>query len=200
MRPVVRDSHRAQTSVHASRLSLGAGNGTRTRDVQLGRLTLYQLSYSRILYLGHHFGTVWWRGEDSNLRRLSQQIYSLPPLAAREPLPLGAGDGTRTRNLLITNQLLYRLSYASKRLLYKTIFFNTPKIRCQGDSTFASPDPIDHRNDSRKKKIAVHNPFKGNAVYQVPLPVDHEKTPEHQCINNQPEADGGHYTRGCRHR
>ena len=28
----------------------------------------------------------WWRGEDSNLRRLSQQIYSLPPLAAREPL------------------------------------------------------------------------------------------------------------------
>ena len=26
----------------------------------------------------------------------------------------GAGDGTRTRNLLITNQLLYRLSYASR--------------------------------------------------------------------------------------
>ena len=57
---------------------------------------------------------------------------------------LGAGDGTRTRNLLITNQLLCQLSYASKRLLYKTIFFNTAKIGCQGDSTFASPDPIDH--------------------------------------------------------
>jgi hypothetical protein len=28
----------------------------------------------------------WWRGEDSNLRRLSRQIYSLLPLAAREPL------------------------------------------------------------------------------------------------------------------
>ena len=27
----------------------------------------------------------------------------------------GAGDGTRTRNRLITNQLLYRLSYASKK-------------------------------------------------------------------------------------
>jgi hypothetical protein len=26
----------------------------------------------------------------------------------------GAGDGTRTRNRLITNQLLYRLSYASE--------------------------------------------------------------------------------------
>ena len=29
----------------------------------------------------------WWRGEDSNLRRHSQQIYSLPPLAAWVPLP-----------------------------------------------------------------------------------------------------------------
>jgi hypothetical protein len=67
-----------------------------------------------------------------NLRRLSQQIYSLPPLATREPLHLGAGDGTRTRNLLITNQLLYRLSYASKRLLYKTILFSTGKKCCQG--------------------------------------------------------------------
>src|SRR3989337_4089997 len=28
----------------------------------------------------------WWRGEDSNLRRHSQQIYSLPPLAPRGPL------------------------------------------------------------------------------------------------------------------
>ena len=26
----------------------GAGNGVRTRDIQLGRLTLYQLSYSRL--------------------------------------------------------------------------------------------------------------------------------------------------------
>ena len=37
--------------------------------------------------------------------------------------PHGAGDGTRTRNLLITNQLLYRLSYASKRLLYEPKIF-----------------------------------------------------------------------------
>ena len=66
----------------------------------------------------------WWRGEDSNLRRLRRQIYSLLPLAAREPLQLydssGAGDGTRTRNLLITNQLLYRLSYASKPILLQS--------------------------------------------------------------------------------
>ena len=33
-------------------------------------------------------GLVWWRGEDSNLRRLSRQIYSLIPLTAREPLQM----------------------------------------------------------------------------------------------------------------
>ncbi len=34
-------------------------------------------------------------------------------LAPPAPGMNGAGDGTRTRNLLITNQLLYQLSYAS---------------------------------------------------------------------------------------
>ena len=32
----------------------------------------------------------------------------------------GAGDGTRTRNLLITNQLLCQLSYASTKLLHSS--------------------------------------------------------------------------------
>ena len=32
------------------------------------------------------FSIHWWRGKDSNLRRLSRQIYSLIPLTAREPL------------------------------------------------------------------------------------------------------------------
>ncbi len=31
---------------------------------------------------------IWWREKDSNLRRQSRQIYSLIPLAAREPLQL----------------------------------------------------------------------------------------------------------------
>ena len=58
-----------------------------------------------------------------------QQIYSLPPLAAREHSHIsavscrfagycsaagdGAGGRIRTPDLLITNQLLYRLSYTS---------------------------------------------------------------------------------------
>ena len=63
----------------------------------------------------------WWGKVDSNHRRHSQQIYSLSPLATREfphiqlcksGLP-GAGRRTRTPGLLITNQLLYQLSYTS---------------------------------------------------------------------------------------
>ena len=101
-----------------------------------------QLSYSRKFNQPQNPG---WGGEDSNLRRLSRQIYSLFPLATREPprnfgktrlskagqtpnlnlqrrapdflsyqpIRTGAGKGTRTPDLLITNQLLYQLSYAS---------------------------------------------------------------------------------------
>ena len=40
---------------------------------------------------------------------------TLPYIKVRETLTFfGAGDGTRTRDLLITNQLLYQLSYTSK--------------------------------------------------------------------------------------
>ena len=35
--------------------AFGAGDEGRTRDIQLGRLTLYQLSYSRILVAGEGF-------------------------------------------------------------------------------------------------------------------------------------------------
>ena len=65
----------------------------------------------------------WWTGVDSNHRKRSCQIYSLIPLATREPdhiLSLwsrrsGAGDGIWTRSLLITNQLLYRWATPAKR-------------------------------------------------------------------------------------
>ena len=73
----------------------GAGDGTRTRDIQLGRLELYQLSYSRS-------SVEWWRGEDSNLRRLRRQIYSLFPLTAREPLH---DSLLRSRNRLVRQQI-----------------------------------------------------------------------------------------------
>ena len=49
--------------------------------------------------------------------KLARQIYSLIPLATREPhhnhfiAPTGAGTRSRTQDLLITSQLLYQLSY-----------------------------------------------------------------------------------------
>ena len=65
----------------------------------------------------------WWRRMDSNHRRRSQQIYSLSPLATWVLLHIqlnersGAGGRIRTPDLLITNQLLYQLSYTSTVLL-----------------------------------------------------------------------------------
>jgi hypothetical protein len=42
---------------------------------------------------------------------------TLPYMRDKQSLSLfGAGDGTRTRDLLITNQLLYQLSYTSAHL------------------------------------------------------------------------------------
>ena len=65
----------------------------------------------------------WWERVGSNHRSHWQQIYSLPPLAAWvhshtkysvfAKMFGGAGRRTRTPDLLITNQLLYQLSYTS---------------------------------------------------------------------------------------
>ena len=43
--------------------------------------------------------------------------------------PYGAGDGTRTRDLLITNQLLYQLSYTS--ISKRKIYYSTKSYACQ---------------------------------------------------------------------
>ncbi len=55
-------------------LKPGAGDGTRTRNNQLGRLILYQLSYSRTA------GGERWIRTTVGVRR---QIYSLIPLTTR---------------------------------------------------------------------------------------------------------------------
>ena len=102
--------------------SIRAGDGTRTRDIKLGRLALYQLSYSRIKKsdpLCFYGG-----GRIRTFEGISRQIYSLLLLATQEPHRFatffangpGRADGeNRTRNLLITNQLLCQLSYVSNK-------------------------------------------------------------------------------------
>ena len=46
-----------------------------------------------------------------------EQIYSLSRLATSLSLHSGAENRNRTRNLLITNQLLYQLSYFGKKMV-----------------------------------------------------------------------------------
>jgi hypothetical protein len=65
-----------------------------------------------------------WGEEDSNLRRLRQQIYSLPHLTALVSPRISMNkthsraDGRiRTADQLITNQLLYQLSYIGNAIL-----------------------------------------------------------------------------------
>ena len=67
--------HGSALPTELCRLSYRAGDETRTRDPQLGRLMLYQLSYSRLCGPGWIWTTV-------GLRR---QIYSLLPLPTRPP-------------------------------------------------------------------------------------------------------------------
>lgn len=61
----------------------GAGNGTRTRDIHLGKVTLYQLSYTRnVISL---YSVISYLGRDSNphvrLKTLAPQAsaYTLIP-------------------------------------------------------------------------------------------------------------------------
>ncbi len=58
-----------------SQLRDGAHEGIRTLDPTLTKGVLYRLSYVGIQ----------WAGQDSNLRRLSQRIYSPPPLPLGTP-------------------------------------------------------------------------------------------------------------------
>ena len=68
-------------------LKPGAGDESRTRDLNLGKVALYQLSYSRI-------------------------FLTEPALSQRDN---GAGDESRTRDLNLGKVVLYQLSYSRIR-------------------------------------------------------------------------------------
>ena len=100
----------------------GAEDEVRTRDLQLGRLSLYQLSYFRLSTLldaNSLMSTISWARMDSNHRtpkRTDLQSVAVGHLATcpftRGINPHRAREGIRTPDQLITNQLLYQLSYS----------------------------------------------------------------------------------------
>jgi hypothetical protein len=82
-----------------------AGNGTRTRDPNLGKVVLYQLSYSRV-------------PQKSNPKAVTcirlTAVRLLPKPDPRRPAvqPYSGGEGDRTPDLVNAIHALSQLSYA----------------------------------------------------------------------------------------
>ncbi len=88
--------HQAFTTRPARGSEQRAGNGTRTRDPNLGKVVLYQLSYSR----------------ENPVTGNGPETGSVPqPIR----LPGNGGEGNRTPDLLNAIQALSQLSYAPGR-------------------------------------------------------------------------------------
>ncbi len=78
-----------QTSLELCRSNFGAGNESRTRDLNLGKVALYQLSYSRIF--------LWRREPESNrCTRLCRPLHNhsaIAPCPFRPAIPLPGASG-----------------------------------------------------------------------------------------------------------
>src|SRR5687768_17591744 len=85
------------------RVQSRAGNGTRTRDPNLGKVVLYQLSYSRTLCLSKSARGS--RGDHDSMHTPTKANIRL----LRRP---SGGEGNRTPDLLNAIQALSQLSYA----------------------------------------------------------------------------------------
>ena len=94
----------------------GAVDGTRTRDIHLGKVALYQLSYYRMLRMPEtNRGKCGRRDLNSYaLRHQNLNLARLPFRHARKPDPAKAGESDpleiRTPDTLIKSQVLCQLS------------------------------------------------------------------------------------------
>jgi hypothetical protein len=107
---------------------------------------------------------------------VSQWIYSPSPLAARAPTRLihGADGGTQTPDQLITNQLLYQLSYIGKLFFAETSLVNihgagvASQIKIQFYSTIFTRllgAPLSRvSRDSRRPSIGLTYVATGNTL------------------------------------
>ena len=94
-----------------------AGDGTRTRDPQLGRLTLYQLSYARTPVSGGGRIRTYVGQSPADLQSAAISHSATPPAPAphlADPLDSRADGGNRTLNRRFTKPVLCQLSYVSK--------------------------------------------------------------------------------------
>ena len=129
---------RSTPELHRLTVCLGAENEVRTRDPQLGRLMLYQLSYFRKI-LRRDLRRLW-EVVDSNHRTLRERIYSPPQLPLCEP-PIGfsifqssfepiEGFEPTTPRLQISGQLSYigaHESFIAERTAKVDTFFESSK-------------------------------------------------------------------------
>ncbi len=86
-----------------------AGNGTRTRDPNLGKVVLYQLSYSRSLLRGALTGEA---PTPAGVARARARCCRRTVLATPCHVRPDGGEGNRTPDLLNAIQALSQLSYA----------------------------------------------------------------------------------------
>ena len=82
----------------------------------------------------------WWRGKDSNLRRQSRQIYSLIPLATREPLhsqpvsglttvlSFDSGDYDIQTLLIMQEKILIFFIFFTNWLIFRILFITSIAI------------------------------------------------------------------------
>lgn len=85
----------------------GAGDEIRTRDIQLGKLTLYQLSYSR---------RTWWAGADSNRRTRTRTDLQSVAFNHSATYPFLAAPPRTACTLLITAVVLLTAVEPLRRL------------------------------------------------------------------------------------
>jgi hypothetical protein len=112
-------------------LAIGAGNEARTRDLNLGKVALYQLSYSRVGRCMSSTPADWRCDPESNwanrICNPGHNRFAIAPQKTRlhdtkimgKPNKLsqefGAGNEARTRDLNLGKVALYQLSYSRKK-------------------------------------------------------------------------------------
>ena len=91
-------------------VSYGADDETRTRDPDLGKVVLYQLSYVRTFFI--ELKKIWcgWRDLNPHAEALDPKSSASASSATPAYLINGEPYWTRTSDTLIKSQVLYRLS------------------------------------------------------------------------------------------